>query len=114
MLALWRLERGGRLDNSLAERMAVQITSAFADMLEKLFDRLVARLDAGRAEKELWDARDIGYHMSVGHRQVLERYSPLPDFPKSIRVPVVGGGRGQPLWEPVEIRKWWKKYKAVN
>ena len=52
--------------------MAVQITSAFADMLEKLFDRLVARLDAGRAEKELWDARDIGYHMSVGHRQVLE------------------------------------------
>ena len=87
------------MNNDTVEMIAVAVAAAMAERTQ---------------ERELWDAKTIGLHMGVGARQVLERYAPLPCFPKSIRVPVVGGGRGQPLWEPEEIRKWWKKYKAVN
>ena len=87
------------MDSNLVELVAVAVAAAMANYSQ---------------ERELWDAKTIGTHMGVGHRQVLERYAPLPDFPKSIRVPVVGGGRGQPLWKPAEIRKWWYGYQAKN
>ena len=87
------------MKSDLVELVAVAVAAAMADRVR---------------ERELWDAKTIGLHMGVGHRQVLERYAPLPCFPKAIRVPVVGGGRGQPLWKPEEIRKWWNKYQSIN
>lgn len=60
---------------------------------------------------DLWGAAEIGSYLKVGHRQVLERYAPLPDFPKAIRLPTQGGGHGQPRWKASEIIAWTDKYQ---
>ena len=67
------------MNNDLAELIAVAVAAAMADRFQ---------------DRELWDAKTIGHHMGVSNRQVLERYAPLPSFPKAIRVPVAGGGEG--------------------
>ena len=94
------------MNNDLVELVAVAVAAAMAQVMA----------DMKRAEKEpeMWNADDIAFHLRMGKRQVLERYAPHPDFPKSTRLKMAGGGRGQPLWEPEEIRKWRKKCKAVN
>ena len=90
------------MDNSLVEMIAVAVAAA------------MAKLPQMQREPEMWNAEDIAFHMRVGKRQVLERYAPTPEFPKSTRVKLAGGGRGQPLWEPEEVRKWWNKYQSIN
>lgn len=58
-----------------------QIASAVADRLSPV--------------DGLWSAKTIAKYMDIdNYRQVLERYAPHPQFPKAIRVPVAGGGRG--------------------
>lgn len=57
----------------------------------------------------LWDAETISAYLKVGKSQVLERYAPLPDFPKAIRLPSTGG-RGHPRWKAAEIIGWAEKY----
>lgn len=90
------------MNNDLVEMIAVAVAAAMAQLPEM------------RKEPEMWNADDIAFHLRVGKRQVLERYAPTPEFPKSTRLPVVGGGRGQPLWKPEEIRKWRNKYQSIN
>lgn len=57
----------------------------------------------------LWDAETIGAFLKVGKSQVLERYAPLADFPKAIRLPSTGG-RGHPRWKASEIIGWAERY----
>jgi predicted DNA-binding transcriptional regulator AlpA len=54
----------------------------------------------------LWDAETISAYLKVGKSQVLERYAPLPGFPKAIRLPSTTGGRGHPRWKASEIIEW--------
>lgn len=80
-----------------------------------LIDRLAAAI-AGRInlipiDVDLWDASRIGEFLKVGSRQVLERYAPLPNFPRAIRLPTPSGGKGQPLWKAVEVIAWAEKFK---
>lgn len=58
------------------------------------------------AEIDLWSARECGAYIKVSPRQVLERYAPLPEFPRPIRLPSVGGGRGRPLYKAREVIAW--------
>lgn len=60
---------------------------------------------------DLWGAAEIGAYLKIGSRQVLERYAPLPDFPKAIRLPTPGGGFGQPRWRATEIIAWVSNYQ---
>ncbi|ARO88661.1 hypothetical protein EBAPG3_013270 [Nitrosospira lacus] len=86
-------------------------------------DDLVEQIAAAVADRlnprdGLWSAKTIAAYMDIEGknpgRQVLERFAPHPGFPKAIRVPVAGGGRGHPRWKESEIRKWWERYKDVN
>jgi len=60
---------------------------------------------------DLWGAAEIGAYLKMGSRQVLERYAPLPDFPKAIRLPTQGGGFGQPRWRATEVIAWAERYQ---
>lgn len=80
-----------------------------ADIIEQLAAAVADRI---QPKDGLWSARTIAAHMDIdNYRQVLERYAPHPQFPKAIRVPVAGGGRGQPRWKAEEIRAWWDSHK---
>lgn len=54
---------------------------------------------------ELLDAEDIAAMLKVKPRQVSERYSMQPDFPKPIRLPSAKG-QGQKRWKRPEVLKW--------
>lgn len=84
------------MNNDLAEIIAVAVAAAMAEI---------------KCDDGLWSAKTIAKYMDMDCRTVLSNYAPHPDFPKSVRAPVVGGGRGQPRWKAVEIRAWWNKHQ---
>jgi hypothetical protein len=60
---------------------------------------------------DMWDVATIARVMKRSETQVRNRMICLPDFPKAIRLPVVGGGRGQPLFRASEVLEWAGKYQ---
>jgi len=77
--------------------------------LEQLASAIMERLSPVDG---LWSAKTIAKYMDIdSHLQVLNRYAPHPNFPKAIRVPIAGGGRGHPRWKASEIQKWWESHK---
>ena len=87
------------MNEDIAEIVAVAVANAMAAL---------------RDDERLWSARTIGDYMEVSERQVVNRYAPHPDFPKAIRVPLIGGGRGQPRWKAGEVKAWWERYKQTE
>jgi hypothetical protein len=84
------------------------------DIVEMIAVAVAAAMAEARREKEMWTAEDIGFHMGIGARRVLEHYACKPDFPAASRAEPKGGGRGHPLWFPEEVRKWWRKNQSKN
>jgi len=82
----------------------------------ELIQRLSAAL-AGQLQPpipvdiDLWDVATIARVLKRSESQVRNRLICLPDFPRAIRLPVAGGGRGQPLYSAAEILEWVKKYQ---
>jgi len=80
-------------------------------MEEALIDRIAAAI-ADRVAPPvpinvaLWDAETIGSYLKMSASQVLQRFAPLPDFPKAIRLPTAGGGRSHPRWKANEVIEW--------
>ncbi|KQQ93654.1 AlpA family transcriptional regulator [Massilia sp. Leaf139] len=60
---------------------------------------------------DMWDVATIARVLKRSETQVRNRMICLPDFPKAIRLPVVGGGRGQPLFRASEVLEWAGKYQ---
>ena len=54
---------------------------------------------------DLWSAREIAAYLKVSPRQVTERYAPLLDFPRPIRLPA-NKGNGHARWKASEIITW--------
>lgn len=85
-------------------------------MTETLIDELAAAI-AGRIapaipiDVDLWSSDQIAAYLKRDRRQVTERIAALPDFPKAIRLPALGGGRSQPLWRAVEVIEWANSYQ---
>lgn len=63
-------------------------------------------------EIDIWTANEIAALLKCSPRQVVERYAPLPDFPKQHRLPS-DAGRGRPRWKAIEILEWVEKYKVA-
>lgn len=63
---------------------------------------------------DLWDAATIAAFLKVSPKQVTDRYAPLPDFPKAIRLPSVTASKGHPRWKAMEIIAWSEKYMDGN
>jgi hypothetical protein len=60
---------------------------------------------------DLWDVATIARVLKRSESQVRNRLICLPDFPKAIRLPVEGGGRGKPLYRANEVPEWTRKYQ---
>jgi hypothetical protein len=60
---------------------------------------------------DLWDVATIARVLKRSESQVRNRLICLPDFPKAIRLPVEGGGRGKPLYRANEVLEWTRKYQ---
>ena len=60
---------------------------------------------------DLWDVATIARVLKRSESQVRNRLICLPDFPKAIRLPVEGGGRGKPLYRANEVLDWTRKYQ---
>jgi hypothetical protein len=63
---------------------------------------------------DLWDVATIARVLKRSESQVRNRLICLPDFPKAIRLPVEGGGRGKPLYRANEVLEWTRRYQERN
>lgn len=85
------------------------------EFIQKLAAALAAQLQSPiPVSIDLWDVATIARVLKRSETQVRNRPMCLPDFPKAIRLPVAGGGRGQPLYRANEVLKWVGKYQDKN
>jgi hypothetical protein len=85
------------------------------EFIQKLAAALAAHLQPQiPVSIDLWDVAMIARVLKRSETQVRNRLTCLPDFPKAIRLPVAGGGRGQPLYRATEVLKWVSKYQDKN
>jgi hypothetical protein len=61
-----------------------------------------------------WDVATIARVLKRTENYVRNRIICLPDFPKAIRLPTDGGGRGQPLYKATEVLAWTDKHQERN
>lgn len=69
-----------------------------------LIDRLAAAIAMHTARRiplavDLWSNAEIAAYLKVDQRQVSERYSCLPGFPRAIRI----GGKGHPRYKAADV-----------
>lgn len=62
---------------------------------------------------ELLAADEIAKILKVNPRQVSERYSMRPDFPKPIRLPSAKG-QGLKRWKRADIMEWINRLQEVS
>ncbi|MEW5710019.1 MAG: hypothetical protein AB1830_14110 [Pseudomonadota bacterium] len=85
---------------------------AAEDLIERLAEAIAQRVSPPiPLQVDLWSAEEIAAYLKVGRRQVLERYAPLPGFPRAIRLPAPGGGQGHPRWRAAEVIAWAERHK---
>jgi hypothetical protein len=73
------------------------------DILDQLAEA-IARHTARRIPLavDLWSNAEIAAYLKCEPRQVSERYSCLPGFPRAIRI----GGKGHPRYRAAEVIGW--------
>ncbi|SDY72677.1 hypothetical protein [Nitrosomonas halophila] len=82
------------------------------EIIDRLANELAQRIQVNTIpiQHDLWDAQTIAQYLKVTPRHVLQRYTPLPDFPQPIRLPSAKGN-GQPRWKAKEIIGWAEGYQ---
>ncbi len=83
--------------------------TTFAD-IDRLADRIAALVTAQDRSSDFWDMEDIAYHLRASKSTAM-KWATLPDFPKPIRPPADGYGKGHPRFLPAEVRKWAMSHK---
>lgn len=82
------------------------------EMIQRISAALAGQLQPPiPVQIDLWDVATIARVLKRSETQVRNRLICLPDFPKAIRLPVAGGGRGQPLYKATEVLEWAGKYQ---
>jgi hypothetical protein len=82
------------------------------EMIQQVAAALAAQLQPPvPVQIDLWDVATIARVLKRSEDQVRNRLICLPDFPKAIRLPVAGGGRGHPLYRATEVLAWTQKYQ---
>ena len=78
-----------------------------AETIDQIAEALSARLPVMYPiEIDIWGAKEVAGFLKVSPQQVLSRYACLPDFPKTIRLPTNGPGRGHPKWRAKDVVNW--------
>jgi hypothetical protein len=83
-----------------------------AEILAKL-DLVLAKLNqpAVPLDDQLWTLKDVANYLHRHVATVSESMASLPSFPRAVRLPGRGGGRGKPLYSAGEIVKWAHTFK---
>ena len=83
-----------------------------ADLLDQLA-AAIARHTPRRIPlaAQLWTVADVAECLSCSQEQVSSRYAPLPGFPKPIRLPSGGSGRGHARYKAAEVIAWVEKHR---
>jgi len=82
------------------------------EMIQQVAAAIAAQLQPPvPVQIDMWDVATIARVLKRSETQVRNRMICLPDFPKAIRLPVAGGGRGQPLYRATEVLDWIGKYQ---
>lgn len=81
------------------------------ELLEKLANALAKHFKPGiPLDVDLWDVSMIAQFLKRDPAVVRERITPLPDFPKAIRLPAKQG-RAHPLYKAAEVIQWAETYR---
>lgn len=76
--------------------------------LQALAETLRSMAPAVPLDRQLWSAQRIAEYLDVSPRQVTERLSARPDFPRAMRLPT-DGGKGPLRWKAREVIAWAEK-----
>jgi len=73
----------------------------------ELIDQIAAAIAQHTARRiplavDLWGTAEIAAYFKCSRRQVSERYSCLPGFPRAIRI----GGKGHPRYKAADVIAW--------
>jgi hypothetical protein len=60
---------------------------------------------------QLWTVSDVASCLSCSPSQVTDRHAVLPGFPKAIRLPSIGRGRGHPRYKASEVIAWAERHQ---
>ncbi len=78
------------------------------EQLQRAFDAQSSK--AMPLANDLWDVATIAKYLKRNEASVRERITPLPSFPKAIRLPSKSGV-GRPLYKATEVIAWVEKHK---
>jgi hypothetical protein len=78
--------------------------SRLLEILEDIRSALLKRPQELPASVDLWDTSIIASYLKRSPDHVRKEITPLPSFPKPIRLPVAG--RSQALYKAREVIKW--------
>ena len=73
--------------------------------IDRLASSIAALVTAQARSSDFWDYDDIAYHLRASKSTAM-KWAALPDFPRPIRPPTDGAGKGHPRFLPAEVRKW--------
>lgn len=62
-------------------------------------------------ERDLWDGEAVASYLKRSKAHTMNKLVVLPSFPKAIRLPSDGAGRGQPLFKAIEVMQWAESYQ---
>jgi len=74
-----------------------------ADLIDQLAEAIARHMPRRiPLAVDLWSNAEIAAYLKVDQRQVSERYSCLPGFPRAIRI----GGKWHPRYRAAEVIEW--------
>lgn len=86
------------------------------DEIELRIRRIESELTRSKVpiEFDLWTAKEIAAYLKRSDAVVRDRITALPSFPQAIRLPSGNGkGKGQPLWEAMDVIRWARAHKSI-
>lgn len=80
------------------------------DVITRLIEAIGKQVPSIPLDIALWDTATIAKYLNRNDSAVRERITPLPDFPRAIRLPSKQG-LGRPLYKASEVIAWTEKYR---
>lgn len=79
-------------------------------LAQALAERIIPKVSVP-LESQLWDAGQIASYLGMSKSQVTQRFLPLTDFPRAIRIPTADGHRSNARWKAAEIIEWAERHQ---
>jgi hypothetical protein len=94
------------------------MNTAIEQSLLHTLNQIKEHLEATRRDSRLWTAEDVGEYLGKkSARYVMESLVHVSGFPLPRKHTTLRGGverESHPLWDPNEIKAWWKRQPKVS